>query len=180
VVVGWSLWVWGFEASTHNITQTQPYRKSTPHRTRHISVRVHPYAHPQHLKVLKCLVYIDDMVRGCSLWGVGASAMTLQHHSDSAIAHIFQNPPLTFRGISIRVHPPYAHLQHLKVLKHVAYICHGWGMQSLGVWVWSLIHDLTTTLRLSHAPIFQKSTASKGAKTLCISNMDVGCSQWGF
>jgi len=27
---------------------------------------------------------------------------------------------------------------------------------------------------------FQKSTASQGAKTLCISNMDVGCSQWGF
>jgi hypothetical protein len=84
------VYLWGFEASTHNITQTQPYRKSTPHCKRHISIRVHPYAHPQHLKVLKCLVYIDDMVRGCSLWGVGASAMTLQHHSDSVIAHIFQ------------------------------------------------------------------------------------------
>ena len=39
-------------------------------------------------------------------------------------------------------------------------------MQSLGVW--SLNHDLTTTLGLSHAPIIQKSTASQGAKTLCI------------
>ncbi len=76
------------------------------------------------------------------------------------------------------MHPPCAHLQHLKVLKYFAYICHGWGMLSLGVW--SLNHDLTTTLGLSHAPIFQKSTASQGAKTLFISNMDVGCSRWGF
>ena len=39
-------------------------------------------------------------------------------------------------------------------------------MQSLGVW--SLNHDLTTTLGLSHVPIFPKSTASQGAKILCI------------
>jgi hypothetical protein len=36
---------------------------------------------------------IYAMIRGCSLWGVGASTMTLQHHSDSVIAPIFQNPP---------------------------------------------------------------------------------------
>ncbi len=87
-------------------------------------------------------------------------------------------PPLTFRGISVGVHPPYAHPQHLKVLTQFAFICHGWGMQSLGVW--SLNHDLTTTLGLSHAPIFQKSTASQGAETLCLSNMDMGCSEWVF
>ena len=51
-------------------------------------------------------------------------------------------------------------------------------MQSLGVW--SLNHDLTTSLGLSQAPIFQKSIASQGAKTLFISNMDVGCNQWDF
>jgi hypothetical protein len=28
--------------------------------------------------------------------------------------------------------------------------------------------------------VIKKSTASQGAKTLCMSNMDVGCSQWGF
>jgi len=53
---GWSLW--GFEASTYNITQTQPYKKSTPHHKRYISIKVHPYAHPQHLEVLKHFVYI--------------------------------------------------------------------------------------------------------------------------
>ena len=80
-----------------------------------------------------------------------------------------KNPQLTFRCIRLRVHPPYAHPQHLKVLKQFAYMG-----------VWSLNHDLTTTLGLSHAPIIQKSTASQAAKTLCMSNMDVGCSQWGF
>ena len=44
--------------------------------------------------------------------------------------------------------------QLLKVLKHYAYICHGWRMQSLGVW--SLNHELTTSIGLSHAPIFRK------------------------
>jgi len=82
------------------------------------------------------------------------------------------------RGISVGVHPPYVHPQHLKVLKHFAYICHGWGMQFLGVW--GLNYDHTISFGLGHAPIFQKSTASQGAKALCISNMDVGCSQWGF
>ncbi len=56
MVVGWSLW--GFEASTYNITQTQPYQKFTPHHKRYVSIRVHPYAYPQHLKVLKHFVYI--------------------------------------------------------------------------------------------------------------------------
>ena len=57
MVVEWSLR--GFEASTYNITQTQPHQKFTPHRKSYIiSIRVHPYAHPQHLKVLKHFVYI--------------------------------------------------------------------------------------------------------------------------
>ncbi len=73
--------------------------------------------------------------------------------------------------------------QLIKVLKHFAYIQYGCGMPSMGVC--SLNHDTTTSYRLSHTPFFLKlpppahvlwrkgvpicpSTASQGAKTLCI------------
>ncbi len=57
------------------------------------------------------------------------------------------------RCISIRVHP-YAHPQHIKVLKHFEYVLYGCGMQSTGLW--SLNHDLTTLPGLSHTPNFSK------------------------
>ena len=52
---------------------------------------------------------------------------------------------------SVRVHP-YAHPQHLKVLKHFLFIQYGCGIQSLalGVWIWSLNHDTTQSFRLGH------------------------------
>jgi len=172
MVVGWSLW--GFEASTHNITQTQPYQKSTPHCKRHISIRVHPYAHPQHSRCSNTL-YIYDMVRGCSLWGVGALAMTLQHHSDSAIAHIFQKSTPHLQRYQCNSAPTICPSTASQGAKTLCIYMPWLGDVVSGVW--SLNHDLTTTLGLSHAPIFQKSTASQRAKTLFISNMDVGYSQ---
>ena len=146
-------------------------QKSTPHCKRHISIRVHPYAHPQHLKVLKHFVYSIYMTwLGDAVSGELEPQPWPYNITQTQPLPIFsKNPQLTFRGISVRVHPPYAHPQHLKVLKHFAYMG-----------VWSLNHDLTITLGLSHAPIIQKFTASQGAKTLCMFNMDVGCSQWGF
>jgi len=79
-------------ASRKSIHQhhTQPwpqFSKNPPltSRVRGISARAHPYTHPQNLKVLKHCAYIYDMVGGCSLWGFGASTMTLQHHSDLAM-----------------------------------------------------------------------------------------------
>jgi hypothetical protein len=51
---------------------------------------------------------------------------------------------------------PYAHPQHLKVLKLFVYIQYGCGMQSMGVF--SLYHDTTTSYRLGHAPFFLKLT----------------------
>ena len=51
---------------------------------------------------------------------------------------------------------PYAHPQHIKVLKHCVYILHGCGMHSKQVW--SLNHDITTSLRLCPTPIFLNST----------------------
>jgi len=44
---------------------------------------------------------------------------------------------------------PYAHPQHLKVLKHFVYIQYGCGMQSMRVC--SLKHDTATSYRLGHA-----------------------------
>ncbi len=55
-------------------------------------------------------------------------------------------------SVNVRVHP-YAHSQHIKVLKLFIYICYGYGMQSTGVW--SLNYDITTSLELAHTPIFQ-------------------------
>ena len=42
---------------------------------------------------------------------------------------------------------PYAHSQHIKVLNHIVYIWYECGMQSRRVW--SLSHDITTSLGLS-------------------------------
>ncbi len=67
---------------------------------------------------------------GCSPWGFGASTMTLQHHSGSAIPQLSKNSPLTCN--SVRVHP-YTHSQHIKVVKHFIFIIYGCGMQSTGV-----------------------------------------------
>jgi hypothetical protein len=51
---------------------------------------------------------------------------------------------------------PYAHPQHLKVIKLFAYIQYGCGMQSMGVF--SLNHDTATSYRLGHTPFFLKFT----------------------
>ncbi len=63
--------------------------------------------------------------------------------------------PDLHRHNSVRM-DPYAHLQYIKVLKHIVYIWYGCGMQSRRVW--SLNHDITISLGLSHTPIIQKST----------------------
>jgi hypothetical protein len=60
--------------------------------------------------------------------------------------------PHLHRYNSVRVHP-YAHPQHMKVLKHFAYFQHGCGMQSMVVD--SLNHDTTAHLG-STLPKFSK------------------------
>ncbi len=56
-----SKWVWSLN---HDITAslrprpTPIFLNSTPDLHRHNSVRADPYAHPQHIKVLKHFVYI--------------------------------------------------------------------------------------------------------------------------
>ncbi len=205
----------------HNITRAQPYpnyTKNHTHLNRHNRVRVHPYAHPLHMKVLKHFIYIWY---GCGMQSMGVLSLnhTLQqqHHSGSAIPLFSKNSPppaqvyqckgapiclctayqciktlcmhmiwiwnaardclqpqpwhynITraqpypyyaknhthlHRHNRVRVHP-YAHPQHMKVLKHFIYIWYGCEMQSTGVW--SLNHDITTSLGLSHTPIVKKT-----------------------
>ena len=96
------------------------FSKIQPHLQRHISIRVHPYVHPQHIKVLNIL-HVYNMDVGCSLRGFEASSTT--YHSNSAILPISQKstPPPSEAYISVRVHP-HVHPQHIKVLKHFAYI----------------------------------------------------------
>jgi len=60
------IWMWdavhgGLEHQHYNITWAQTYTnfpKIHPDLQRRNSVRVHPCAHPQHIKVLKHFVYI--------------------------------------------------------------------------------------------------------------------------
>jgi hypothetical protein len=124
VVVGCSQW--GFAASTmtsqhlSDLAIAPIFLKIYPHLYGHKSVRVHPYAHPQHLKVLKHFVYIQY---GCGMQSMGVCS--LNHDLTSyrlSHTHIPSNsPPLAQCINGIRMHP-YAHPQHLKVLKHCAYI----------------------------------------------------------
>jgi hypothetical protein len=100
---------------------TPIFLKSTPDLHRHNSVRVHPYAHPQHIKVPKHFEYIWH---GCGMhsklvWslnhdiktslGLGLSSIFLKSTSD------------LHRRNSVRV-DPFAHPQHIKVLKYCVYI----------------------------------------------------------
>ncbi len=99
---------------------------------------------------------IYNMDVGCTQVG-GLEPQPLHYNITWAQPHpiFLKSIPDLHRPNSVRV-PPYAHPQHIKVLKHSVYIWHGCGMHSK--WVWSLNHDITTSLRLRPTPIFPKST----------------------
>ncbi len=64
----------------HDSTTILPqFSKIRPHLHMHNSVRVHPYAHPQHIKVLNHFIHIQYRC-GCSQWWFTASTMTPQCH----------------------------------------------------------------------------------------------------
>jgi|688.fasta_scaffold610474_1 hypothetical protein len=116
-------------------------------------IRVHPYAHPQHIKVLKHFVYIQYR---CGMRSLGFLSLNHDIITSLGLIHtpIIQKSTVNLnRHNSVRMHP-YAHSQHIKVLKHYVYIQHGCGMQSEASC--SLIHDTPTSLGLAHTPIFQK------------------------
>ena len=115
---------------------------------------------------------------GCSQWLLTASNMTPQHQFGFTLPQVYKILPSPAQVYnSVRMHP-YAHPQHMKVLKHIVYFQYGCGMQS--VMVYSLNHDITTSFALSHTPIFLKSTPHlqryqhKGAPTICPSTASQG------
>jgi hypothetical protein len=85
------------------------------------------------------------------VWSLNHDLATSQRLSHAP--NFSKIPPHPYRWNSVRVHP-YAHPQHIKVLKHFLYIYNGCGVHFMGVW--SLNHDITTSLGLSHTPIFLK------------------------
>ena len=143
---------WGFEASTmtpqhHTGSAIPQLPKFHSHLHTYYSIRMHPYANPQHLKVLKHFVYIQY---GCGMQSMGV--LSLNH--DTATSYSLGHTPFFLiltphlhTYYSIRMHP-YAHPQHLKVLKLFVYIQYGYGMQSMGLL--SVNHDTATSYRLSH------------------------------
>jgi len=127
------------------------FLKIHPHLHKRNSVRVDPYAHPQLIKVLKHFAY---KWYGCGMQYVGGWSLNHDITASLGLSHapIFQKSTPNYR---VRVHP-YAHPQHIKVLKHFVYKWYGCGIQSMGVC--SLNHDTTTSYRLSHTPFFLKFT----------------------
>ena len=119
------------------------FLKSTPDLHRCNSVRAHTYVHPQHIKVLKHCVYTWH---GCGMhskcvWSLNHDITTSLGLGLSPI--FLKSTPDLHRPNIVRA-DPYAHPQHIKVLKRCVYMWHGCGIHSK--WVWSLNHDNTTSL----------------------------------
>jgi hypothetical protein len=119
--------------SSLGLRSTPKSWKSTPDLHWRNTLRVDPYAHQQHVKVLKHFAYISY---GCGIHSTGG--LSLNHGITSSLRLSStpkswkSTPDLHWRN-TLRV-DPYAHPQHSKVLKHFAYICNDCEMQSKGVW----------------------------------------------
>jgi len=107
------------------------------------------------LKVFTHFVYIQY---GCGKQSMGIWSLNHDTKTSYRLGHTpvsLKFTPTCTSIMAIRVYP-YAHPQHLKVLKHFVYIHCGCGMHSIGVC--SLNHDFTTSYRLGHTPLFLKFT----------------------
>ncbi len=149
----------------HNNIWAPPYSnfpKFCFHLHRYNSVRVHQYAHPKHMKVLKHCIYIQY---GCGMQSV--EAYSLNHVTTMSfglplipISKPFASTNHQHRYTSVWLHQ-YAQPQHMKVLKHFIYIQYGCGLQTAVVY--SLNHDTTMSFGLRHTPILQNlATTCKG------------------
>jgi hypothetical protein len=141
----------------YNITPTWPcpnFPKIHPHPYGRNWVRVHPYAHPQHLKVLKHVVYIQY---GCGKQSMGVCSLNHDTATSYRLGHtpfpLKFTPTCTCNASLVCTHMP---IHSISRCSNTLYIQYGCGMQSLGVC--SLNHDLTTSYRLSAQPypIFPK------------------------
>jgi hypothetical protein len=131
------------------VTQTRTFQKIYPH---HKWWRVYPYTHPLHTKVLKHFLYI--------WWGCGMQSMVAWSLNHDVTTSLGLGPTPNFQKIhphykwriSVRVHLyPSTAYQSAKTLS--IYLWCGCGMQSTVVW--SLNHDITSSLGLEPTPIFK-------------------------
>ena len=103
-----------------------PNTKIWPHLHRCNSVRIHPYAHPQHTKVLKHFIYIQY---GCKIQSELVYSLMTWQPAFGPTSHMH-------RCTNVRVHP-LAHPKHIKVL-NPSYIAYGCEKQS------GLVYSLKT------------------------------------
>ncbi len=136
-----------------NFSKLAPH---TPHRN--YSVRVNPYVHSQHIKVLKQKTHC---IHPIWMWdAVCVTVFSLNHDNPTSFGFthtpIFQKmaPSYLHMYYSVRVNP-YAHPQHIKVLKHIVCILYGCGLQSEASC--RINHDTTSSFGFTHTPIFQNS-----------------------
>jgi len=84
-------------------------------------VWTHPYAHPQHIKIVKHLLYIYMEVRW--IWVGSTASITSFHHDISAetCPDLWQNSKglVDMSGHNMVWTHPYAHPQHIKVVKQL-------------------------------------------------------------
>ena len=118
-------------------------------------MRTHPYAHPQHIKVLKCLICVshwsESHLSGCiastttTLWWGLLLRMYPQFELTS------QNKSLADLRNSnvVRMHP-FAHPQHVKVVKCFIFVWY-WSERYFR-WVYSLKHYTMMTIHLLEVP----------------------------
>ena len=96
----------------YNITHAQPYPKflkiPPPPAHEGNSVRGNPYAHPQHSKILKCILFKYDKDVGCCIHEFGASAITLPHQLTQPYPKFPKILPHIHKGITVKggIHMP--------------------------------------------------------------------------
>jgi hypothetical protein len=111
------------------------------------SVRVHPHAYPQHMKVLKHFSCSNMDVGNSQQWST-ASSISSCHHFIATLTPNYQNLGQLCWVKSERVNP-HAYPQHMKVLKHFSYIKYECGKQA--VVDYSLNNVIMTSFNCSHA-----------------------------
>jgi hypothetical protein len=112
------------------------------------SVRVHPYAYPQHMMVLKHILYTEY---GCGTQTVvvySLNNLIIPSFHSSHTGPNYQHLGQLCQYNSVKVHP-YVYPQHMMVLKHVSYIQYGCGKES--VVVYSLNNVIMLSFHSSHA-----------------------------
>jgi hypothetical protein len=116
----------------HNIIQAQPYPifpKIHPHLHMYYGIRVHPYAHPQLIKVLKHFAYIQY---GCGIQSMGVCSL----NHDTTTSYRLSHTPFFLKL------PPPAH-----VLRHKGVpICPSTASQGANtlciqpIWMWDTVN----------------------------------------